>query len=374
MTTTIVFESATLIDVIKKAARIAPSKAGSAFDKAWGILMQVTPGEEVKCLVRATNLDVFYTEIVGCVSAEGDDAVWRMPSQLLASTLGNLPIGSGKQIKIHQDGPLEKIQITSGRMKANVNLGDAAYYHEWDMFATEEMFQVTGLGGRIGMVEWAADTGQPPPYCGVWIDGEYLTATNRYVLARVPMEIPDLPRPIVVPAGILGSSLKTMGDTAVAVSETQLELMPDDFTQIATVTYDVGIPSMDRITSFQYPVEVEVPKTLLLDMLNRASQFAGADRSPLLKTFFGRGEIAAMMENDEVGLIGDVVEVPGEIDHKRVEIRFNPKYLISALSHAPGERVTLGYDPGDPMRFFYVQGDAGYQSWVVPLKEVKPGT
>lgn len=373
MTTEIVFESATLIDVIKKASRIAPSKAGASFDKAWGILMQVTPGEEVKCLIRATNLDVFYTEVVGCISASGSDALWRLPSQLLAATLGNLPIGSGKQIVMTQDGPLEKVNIKSGRMKATVNLGDAAYYQEWDMFDGDEMTSVTGLGGRIGLVEWAADTGSVPPYCGVWIDGEYLTATNRYVLARVPMEI-EIPRPIVVPAGLLGASLKAMGDTAMRVAETTLQLMPDDYTQIETVLYDTTIPSMDRITLFEYPVEVAVPKAPLLDMLNRASQFAGSDRSPLLKTFFGRGEIAAMMQNEEIGLLGDVVEVPGEIQHKRVEIRFNPKYLISAITKAPGERVTLGYDPDDPLKFFYVQGDAGYQSWVVPLREVKPGT
>lgn len=365
--TKIEFESATIIDAIKKAARVAPSKAGTAFDQAWGILMQVTPGEEVKCLIRATNLDVFYSEVVSCIAAEGDDVVWRLPSQLLAAVLGSLPIGSGKRIKFETKG--QQVLITSGRLTTTVNLGDPSYYADWDMFDPDGMSTVSGLGGRLAMVEWAADASGQPPLNAVWIDGEYLVATDRYKLVRVPMKV-EVPKTIVVPAGILSSTLKAMGDTSVAVGETRLQLMPDDFTQIETVLYDVSVPNISSITRSDYPVLAEVPKNQLIEMLGRANQFAGAERSPMLKMYFGRGEVAAMMENADIGLLGDVIEVPGKLDHPRIRINFDPKYLLGALNKAPGDRVTLGYDPGKTDRFFYIKGDSGYECWIVPRKDV----
>lgn len=370
--TAILFESATIIDSIKKAARVAPSKSGTAFDQSWGILMQVTPGEDVKCLIRATNQDVFYSEVVSCIQAEGDDTVWRLPSQLLAAVLGSLPIGSGKRIKFESKGTNQAL-ITSGRLTTTVNLGDPTYYTDWDMFDPDGMSTVSGLGGRLSMVEWAADNSGQPPLNGVWIDGEYLIATDRYKFVRVPMKV-EVPKTIVVPAGILGQSLKSMGDTSVAVGESRLQLMPDNFTQIETVIYDVVVPNVSHITKDDYPVLVEVPKAQLTDMIGRANQFAGAERSPLLKMYFGRGEIAAMMENAEVGLLGDVIEVPGKLDHPRVRINFDPKYLIDGISKAPGDRVTLGYDPAKTDRFFYIKGDSGYECWIVPRKDVSVGT
>lgn len=366
--TSIVFESATIIDVVKKAARVAPGK-GHAFDKANGIIVQVTPNEEVKCLIRATNLDVFYSEVVGCVESEGDDVVWRLPSQLLAAVLGKLPIGSGKQIKFSQDG--NKVNVTSGRLRVIMNLADATYYPEWDMFDGSSLSTVSGLGGRLSLVEWAADSGAQPPYNAVYMDGEYLVATDRYKVARVPMKV-DLPHPVVVPAGLLGASLKSMGDTALGVSGTMLHLMPDDFTQIQTVIFDVQYPPVSSVMRTDYPVKVEVPKVQLIDMLDRANQFASADRSPLLRMYFGKSEIAAMMANDEIGLIGDAIEVPGQIPHRRCEIKFTPKYIIDAISKSPNDKVTLMYDPENANRTVYVDGGSGYECWVLPRRDITP--
>lgn len=367
--TSITFESATVIDVIKKAARIAPGKAGSSFDKAWGIIMQVTPDEEVKCLVRATNTDAYYVEVVGCVEASGEDAVWRLPSQLLASTVGTLPIGTGKQIKFTQNG--NKVKIESGRMKVTVNLGDPAMYPEWDMFDGSTLTPVSALGGRIAMVEWAALGGGEPPLSGIYLDGEYIWATNRYNLARTPLKV-NLTEPIVVPSGILGASLKAMGDTAVGVSGSMFNLMPDDYTQLKTLIYDVQYPAVDKLARTDYPVSVEVHKSVLVDILNRANQFAGAERMPLLRMYFGKGEIAAMMQNDEIGLLGDAIEVSGQIQHKRVEIRFTPKYIIDGIAKAPNDKITIKYDPDEPGRLLYIDGGSGYECWVMPRRDSPP--
>lgn len=370
MTTSITFETATIADAIRRAAKVAPGKAGHAFDKAAGLLMEITPGTEGTCIIRATNLDAFHTEMIACVSTEGVSTRWRLPSQLLANTVGNLPPKSGSLVKFTQDGT--KVVITQARMKATMILMDSDTYSDWDMFDGSKLTMVQGLGARVSMVEWAASPDNIPPLCGVYLDGEHAVATDRYKLARVPCKI-KLDKPIIVPSGILGQCLKTMGDTGVGVSSTQLLLAPDDYTQLTTVLYDSVYPNVQPLFDMQYEEEVEVNKADFLDKLARAGQYAGADRSPLLRTFWGKGELAVMMENQEMGLIGDVVDLGGQAQHKRREIKFTPKNLIDALNHAPDAKVKIRYDSSEKETpTVYINGGSGYEAWVMKRREARP--
>lgn len=369
MGTAIVFETATIADSIKKAARIAPAKAGHAFDKASGIVFDIYPGEDASCVLRSTNLNAFYAEVVASVSTDGSATRWRLPAQLLAGVVGTLPIGSGKQVKFEQEG--SKVKITSGRMKATMMLADPDYYPNWEMFDGTSMTMVSGLGGRIAQVEWAASPHNDPPLSGVYLDGEWAIATDRYRLARVPCRI-ALPRPIVIPSGVLGQALRQMGDTGVAVGGHMLYLAPDDYTQLQTVIYDVEYPAIEKVMRTDHPATLTLRKQAVLDVLNRANNFAGADRTPLLRIYVGKGEFAPFMQNDEVGLLGDVLDCPGEADHKRIEIRFTPKNLIDAISNAPNDNISFGYDPELPNRPIYLNGGSGYEAWVVPRQDKRP--
>jgi DNA polymerase III sliding clamp (beta) subunit (PCNA family) len=260
-------------------------------------------------------------------------------------------------------------------MRGSMNLIDADY-PDWDMFDGSELSTVSSLGAKIGLVEWAADTGTAPPLCGVLLDGEYLVATDRYRLARVPCKIDGLPKPIIVPAGILSTVLRAMGDTNVGVVGKQLALEPDPYTQITTVIYDVDFPPVQSLFSYNYEAEVEVSKVDLLDKLNRACQYSGAERNPVIRTFWGKGGIAVMMENAEIGLIGDVVECPGQLAHDRIEILFTPKNLIDAVNHSPDAKIKLHYDvtETDPRisKHIRVDGGAGYQCIVMKRQHAQP--
>lgn len=369
MTTSITFEAATIAEAVKNAARIAPSKSGHAFDQASGIILDIYPGEEVEAVIRATNLDVFYCEVISCISAEGDVARWRLPSPLIAQVLGTLPVSSGRSVRMVQDG--NKIMVTSGRMKATMVLADPDYYPHWEMFDGSSLTLVSGLGARIEQVEWAASSDKVPPFCGVHLDGEYAIATDRYRMARVPCKL-DLPKPITIPSGILGSIIKKMGDTYVGIDNNMLLLAPDSYTQIKTVIYETNYPSISGIASLPAVEKVEINREDLLEKLNRANSFAGSDRMPVVRMFFGKGEIAVMMENNEIGLLGDVVECHGQIDHPRVEIKFTPKNIIDVLARSPSSKVVLSYDPGNPMMPVKVDNGAGYEGWAVPRKERTP--
>jgi DNA polymerase III sliding clamp (beta) subunit (PCNA family) len=367
MSTTITFESATIIDAVRKAAQIAPGKAGVAFDKAAGLLLQITPNEDVHCLIRATNLDIFYSEVIGSIGESGEDTVWRLPARLLNEIIGTLNIKSGNTITFTQNG--NQVHVSSGRMRAKFNLMDAGYYPDWEMFDELGMNTVQNLGAKIAMVEWAAASGSPPPFGGIYLDGEYVVATDRYKLVRVPL-LADIPSPIVVPIG-LGAHMRQLGETQMKVSGNQLQLMPDPYTQVSAVLYDSTYPAVASVMRDDYPELIEVHKAHLIDVINRATKMAGADRMPIVDLYIGKGEVAAFLENAEQGLVGDVVEIPGQADHPRIKLRFTPDYLTTSLSKAPNDRVKLGYDPSNTERIVYIDGGSGYQAWVIPRRDAQ---
>lgn len=367
--TKVTFETAALADTIKKAARVAPSKSGHAFDKASGIVLDVFPKEDVKCVVRATNVDVFSTEVIDVISAEGPEVRWRVSSMVLAGIIGSLPIASGKTVTFEQEG--SKLRISSGRTKATLYLMDPTYYPGWDNFDPAGMTQVNGLGGKLEQVEWAASTAPQPPLCGVFLDGEFAVATDRYRLARVPLRV-DLPRPIIIPAGILGTVLRPMGDVGLAVRGSTLEISVDGYHQVQTIIYDMEFPNIKKVMRTDAPETVELAKAPMLEMLGRANNFVGSDRDPVLTMFLGREEFAVMMTNQEIGLIGDVIEAPGQITHPRTQILVTPKNIMDAVNKCPGSKIQMGYDPLNASRPLYIRDGSGFESWIVPRKMVSP--
>jgi DNA polymerase III sliding clamp (beta) subunit (PCNA family) len=366
MISSITFETSTIADVIKKAEKIAPSK-GAAFDKAAGIVIEFDPTKGVPlAIVRATNLEIFSMEWTNVVGMDGEAAQWRLPSGLLAMVIGALPIGSGKEVKLTSEvsGHNFIINLTSGRTKAKFHPIDMSYYPLWGAFEPDSMYPAPNLGGRIGQVEWAAAKSDAA-LAGVYLDGEYALATDKYRLARVPLPIPDLPNPIVVPAGLLGQVLKATGDIQVGSTGQMLHIMPDESTQMKTVLYDVQYPRVTKITDMEFDTHVKLSRDGMVQMINRVDAFSLGDRQAALEIYLGQQELAFYMKNEGMGNIGDVLEVPGQADHRRFLVKFTARNLLDALSHSPNDLITMSYVAGAKRGMFRIDDGAGYQAWVV---------
>lgn len=373
--TRVTFETATLADVVGKADRIAPGK-GKAFDKSSGVVIEISPEINPPVIIRATNLDIYSMEWVDAIEVSGPATTWRLPSTLLAQVVKSLPIGSGSTVTLEEvtQKNYTFIQLTtSGRTKAKFNMMRTESYPQWSAFDPDGLFAADDLGGRITQVEWAAaKSDSQPVLSGIHFDGEKCVATDRYRLAAATMVIPDLEIPITVPAGILGTILKQTGEIKIGIEGGQLLIMPDEHTQIRAVLFGHEYPKVAGIMKTDRPDFVTVKKTPLLEIIARACNFAGADRFPTLRMFFGQEEIAVMMDNAEVGLLGDVLEVPGQAIHARLEVRFTPKNIVEALTKSPSEEVRIGYDSTNSKVFFYIDGGSGYQAWVVPRGDAPP--
>jgi DNA polymerase III sliding clamp (beta) subunit (PCNA family) len=367
MTTTVVFETATISEAIRAAEKVAPSK-GQAFDKAAGIVLEIEP-ETSTVVVKATNTAIFHMAWVDAVNMEGPSTTWRLPSALFARHMAALPIGSGKEVTFTQNA--NRLHVDQGRIKARFQLMDSSHYPMWGAFDPDDLTTVKDFGGKVSLIEWAADATEIP-ISGFYLDGEYVLATDRYRLAAVPLAISELTSPVVVPAGLIGSLFRQTGEVQMRVDETQLLIMPDEYTQYRIALFGDKYPNAKRImeNNRDKPNHVKLRKSALLEVINRAMNFSGTERIPKLRMFIGGEEIGCMMQDREAGMIGDVLELPGQAVHDKGELSFTPKNIVDALDKCPNEEVDLYYDISKPGALVYINGGSGFEAWVMPRKEV----
>lgn len=363
---TVIFEVAALADSLKKAFACTPKK-GAAFDKSAGIVFEFNPVDMESMVIRATNLDVYYMEWVDVLKVEGPDQFirWRLPSALVAGVVGSLPIGSGKTVTFTDaDGANKHLVMTAGKVKAKFNLIDSSLYPTWPAFDPSILSSVGEFGPKMERVEWATDKAHEI-LRGIRIDGENLIATNRYRLAVVPFKS-GLDEPITLPAGILSTVLKKSSDVQIGADEHQFYLMPDEHTQIRTVILAGAYPNVSRIMDQDKPDLIKFNKNQLIEMVTRALNFSGSDRIPTLRMFIGKEEVRVMMANEEMGMIGDILEIPGQAVHDFIEIRLTPENLTDALGQSPNDEVKLSYDQTKSSGILLIDGGGGYRAWVMP--------
>ena len=73
-----------------------------------------------------------------------------------------------------------------------------------------------------------------------------------------------------------------------------------------------------------------------------------------------------MMEDIEMGLLGDVLELSGQAPHEYHYIGFTPENLMNALKAAPNKDVTIYYHFGMSMKPVRLDGGSGYEALIMP--------
>lgn len=360
MTTSATFETASLAAAINKAAAIAPN-TGHAFDKAAGLVMEVDTAGDI-IVIKSTDTEAYYMEWLSPLETRGPSAVWRLPSKMVAGVVGSLPIGSGKTVTFTQEA--NTLHITSAKTRGKFQLITYdKYYPEWEPFDTEDMATVPAFGAQLKRVAWAASTSNDPPLTGVYMDGKSMMATDKYRIATVSLEF-ECERPISVPPMAVSAILKDKGDVKLKIADTQLYIMPDDHTQLRATVCGMEYPNLERLM-VSYPEMVQISRDELVECINRSKHVIGSDRSPLLKMWFGREEVAVAVIQETDGLI-DVVDVPGFCTHEnRYQLGFGHANIVAALLASPNDMVEISYDPNNKKgRSIHIAGGCGYEAWV----------
>lgn len=376
MTTSITFENGTLIAAVRRLDKIAPRK-GEAFDKAQGIVFDLDPTKSTWGLItRVTNLDIYYMEWLNYVEMTGDPTRWRFSAALLSPIISKLPAGSGKTTTFTELPPTpgsiaRKIEVKSGRIKANLLLLDHTYYPEWSAFSPSLTMPVESLGARIEQVAWAAAKGSgedAAAITGLRFDGESLVATDRYRLASVPMPVEHLGREVVVPISLVGSMIKDMGECRIGVEGEQLLIVPNDFTQMRCIMLGAQYPPVSRVMLRDHPNSFKVAKTDLIESIARVGALGSGSRQPILQMWVGQGELALVIEDDNgINKIMEVIDLGEQADHTRCLVNMKPQNIVDALVAAPGEVVTIFYDPSNDRKLVRITGAHGFEAWCAPI-------
>jgi DNA polymerase III sliding clamp (beta) subunit (PCNA family) len=360
MTTSVTFDTATFNEAIQRAARVAPSR-GAAFDKAGGILIEVWPGEQFPVVIKATNLDVYYTNWLEAI-VTGERTTWRVPSATLAAVAASLPTANGARVTLENEGR-HLILKQKPKLKARLNLMPADLYPIWNAFDPDDLTDVHNLGAALARVEWAAAETSDVILNGIRFNGKDLVATDRWRIATVEMKVP-VEETFVLKSRVLTPVLPPSTSVKIGFDDSHMLVMPNEETQIKVVMMEGGYPNIDPIMQRDKPDKVRVSKARFIELIQRALTVRGADRTPLLRLFLGKGELAVMLKNADYGSMGDVIETPGYCDHPRVELTFGPENVLAALNSAPGDDIEIGYDRNEPEKPIHLKGSQTYEAWI----------
>lgn len=373
------------MEAVRAAAKIAPTKAGSAFDQASGLVIEIIPDTEdptvAEALVRATDTTVFFSKWVPISSIEGGETVWRLPSMQFSQVVEKLRSVSGGTVTltetVTQNG--KHLDLASGRTRARFSLIAPDTYPNWDHVENLDFQDVASLGTAVKSVMWAADAKSIEWMGGVIIRGKYAMATNRYRIARYPLEIEGLDEDgITLPMVIAKVISEIKGDVKFYTDGQTAWFMPDDDTQIRTVLFaDKPSRMLNKIFDVPHNNSVTFDSGDVISLVDLTGVINEGERGVnRLRMWIGRGELAAMSTNEEIGQLRDIVDLPNQANHPRTEIHIDAQNFALALTNGEGTKVAMHYSadltylnvPNGELqsRILKFTKDNGYAAWVVP--------
>lgn len=367
--TRLTFECASFADIVKKAASCAPT-SGAALDVAPGILITYDrdiDSEDVT--IRATNLDLYYTEWTDPLTIEGDPCKWLLSANLLNSVAGALPIGSNKQVSLSDNGQF--LMLESGSIKCKLPLiSRADEYPDWGVFDPSIVMGTNNFADQINKVSWACALGAMIPLNGIHFTGDYAVATDSFKLAIVPCKV-DCDEPFTVPNTVLTQLIKANGgeDAKVAFYNKRLLVMPTPHVQIQVITYDTPYRPWQRAARRDHTDSFKVGKANLLELIQRVNSLIAKDRQPKIDVLIGKQQLVMTSADPGEAKLQDILDIPGFASHDRSLYSFNPGNLSGAIQNAPGNEVKVSYfaarERGKHPNW-RIEGDSGFEAWVMP--------
>lgn len=370
--TSVTFECATISDILKKAARVAPNVKANAHADSPGIFIHIL--EDNSCVVRSTDLEIFLTQWSGYVEKIGPAVNWHIPVSL-AQLCSYLPMGSGKMVTFSDElEPTSKLaksgkvglSFKCGRTTGEVPLITNFNYPWWDSFDEANSSVVSSLGVALEQVLWACakpDSGAHPALGGVMLDGEKLMASNRYHAAQVPLAIPSITDPVTVPGGTLAALIKHSGDVRITQTDMGLGISPDEYSQILIRSF-----AESPLAKVKLPRDFETKAVINSEQMTTVMQrmvtaVKGSDQLINVKMYLANEEILMKMTSPNGTTIKDVVDIPGCAIDTGQMLSFNPEWLLLSMGKVPSHTVEMHYDTSKDTKMVYLRS-GNYEAWL----------
>lgn len=370
MSTVIEFNNATLADAVKRANLVAPTR-GRELDMYKGFVIDLFPDEEYVVL-RTTNGELFYAEFLYPNEIEVEEKTsWRVPSITAHGLVSNLKTKG--TVKFKDEGG--KVRITSGRMRATLPLIKSGDYPDISQFLYEQenMKTIQGFGGRLDSAGWAATTDGLPPKCGVYMNSEYLAATNGAILTRVEnkYEFVDGRENIVMPYATIAPLLRTMEEVQLGIQGGYMVVSPTDDIFIKCVLFEPKFPPVERAMSKEWSHDLSFDREEVANVLTRVTRIGTTDRQVALEVWIGGESMTlSIKDRDSSEEIDESVILLQGGDHDLVRFSFSVENFTDAVNKAPGKNLVLSYSPDKPQALVKLSNESGLEIALMPRAEI----
>lgn len=333
------------LDGLKKVQNIVPSKGAMLIIQ--NVLLEA---KDKQLFLTTTDLDISIRSVIDCeIEEEGSTT---LPVKLLSSAIAKSPEGPVEVVIDSSD----RGQIVAGTVLfkiAGMSVVDFPALPE-DQDSFEYVVPQMTLREMLRKTAYAASQDDTRKTLkGVLMsfrDGKVtMVATDGRRLALIEHGIDDLPeesqREIILPTKVVGElqrSLSNEGDVRIKVEKSQVSFNLGT-TQIYSKLLDEVYPNYRQVIPGECTERVLVDRQLLLSALDRVSVMT-MEETNSTKLTFDSNELVVTSGTSTAGEARDVV--PIKYDGARIEITFNPGFVMDPLKAIDEDEVAIELNNG----------------------------
>ena len=332
------------LEEIKTVQNIVPSKG--ALQIIQNILLEADGG---KLYLTTTDLDISIRSVVDCeVEKEGKTT---LPAKLLSNMIAKAPEGI---VEIEVDAQ-DRAVIKAGSSTSKLTGMSVEDYPTLptDSDSFEYVLPQITLREMLRKTAYAAsqdDTRKTLKGVLTSFSGGNLTmvATDGRRLAMVEHEIElpaDAEKDVILPSKVVGElqrSLTSDGDVRITIEKTQIAFKMGT-TKVYSKLLDEVYPNYRQVIPAECEEHIKVDRQLLLSALDRASVMTMEESSSTRLTF-DSNQLIVSSSAAEVGEVRDIV--PIKYDGKKIDIVFNPNFVMDPLKAIDEDEITIELNNG----------------------------
>ena len=332
------------LEGLKTVQNIVPSKG--ALQIIQNIMLEARGN---RLYLTTTDLDISILCVVACdVSGEG---ATTLPAKLLFNTIAKAPEGMVEVDVDAQDRAVIKAGSSASKLSGMSVVDYPALPKDSDSF--EYVLPQITLREMLRKTAYAAsqdDTRKTLKGVLTSFKGGKLTmvATDGRRLALVEHEI-ELPaeaeKDVILPSKVVNElqrSLTTDGDVRITIEKTQIAFKMGQ-TKVYSKLLDEVYPNYRQVIPESCTERISVDRQLLLSALDRASVMT-VEESNSIRLTFDSNQLIVSSRAAEVGEVRDIV--PIKYDGAKIEIVFNPNYVMDPLKAIDEDEITMELNDG----------------------------
>ena len=332
------------LEGLKTVQNIVPSKG--ALQIIQNILVEA---KDRNLYMTTTDMDISIRSVVEC-EVENEGAT-TLPAKLLLNTIAKAPDG---MIEVEVDAS-DRAVIKAGSSTSKISGMSVVDYPKLpsDSDSFEYVIPQITLREMLRKTAYAASQDDTRKTLkGVltsFRSGKLtLVATDgrRLALIEHEIEIPETAeKDVILPSKVVGElqrSLTSDGDVRITIEKTQIAFKIGH-TKVYSKLLDEVYPNYRQVIPGSCAEHVVVDRQLLLSALDRASVMTMEESSSTRLTFDANQLIVSSSAAD-VGEVRDIV--PIKYDGSKIDIVFNPSFVMDPLKAIDEDEVTIELNNG----------------------------